>query len=155
MTLNQLTLIESAAHVAWRFVHTHSQSLVGYIIVMRTFLGGFSASLILRSVPYILALKVRGASPCFGVLHIPCPWRIYASIPAFLESPRHGAGFPSVSVGSNSVAIRRLSLRHDDFVSVSDIVRLLCTLFPHRLGPNLTSFFCSVERVPETCPPAS
>jgi hypothetical protein len=66
MTLNQLTLIESAAHVAWRFSHTRSQSVVGNIIVMRTFLSGIAASLILRSVSYTLALKVRGASPYLG-----------------------------------------------------------------------------------------
>ena len=141
MTLNQLTVIESAAHVACRFAHTLSQSVVGYIIVMRTFLRGFAASLILGGVSYTLALKILGASPCLGVLHMPCPWRIYASIPTFLESTRQGAGFISASVGSNSLAIRRLSLRHDDFASMSDIVRVLCTLFPNRLGPTRPSSF--------------
>ena len=66
MTLNQLTLIESTAHVAWRFAQTRSQSVVGYNFVMHTFLGGFAASLILRSASYTLDLKVLGAFPCLG-----------------------------------------------------------------------------------------
>jgi hypothetical protein len=61
-----LTLIESAAHVAWRFANTRSQSVVGYVIEMRTFLRWFAASLVLRIVSCSLALKVRGASPCLG-----------------------------------------------------------------------------------------
>jgi hypothetical protein len=61
-----------------------------------------------------------------------------------------------VFVGSISLAIRRISLRHDDFASMSDKVRVLCTLFPYRLGPNLpSSSFSAVWRgVPEKCPPA-
>jgi hypothetical protein len=66
ITLNRLTSIASAAHVAWSFAHTRSQSVVGYIIIMRMFLGGLVVSLIIRSVSYTFALKVRGASPCFG-----------------------------------------------------------------------------------------
>jgi len=152
MTLNNLSLIASATHVAWRFAHTCSQAGVRYVIAMHTFLGGWVANFIILSASNILALKVLRAFRCLGILHMLRAWRKYASIPAFLECPRHGAGFPSAPVSSKHVAIQRLSLRHDDFASMSDIVSVLCTLFPHRLGTNPLS--PSWRVVHEKCPPA-
>jgi hypothetical protein len=88
MNLNQLTLIESAAHVAWRFAHTRSQSVVGYIIVMRTFLGGFADSLILRSVSYSRSEGSRGF-PLLGGFYICVVHGVYTQVFHHSWNPLH------------------------------------------------------------------
>jgi len=140
----QVAIVKSDDHVACRFYHTLTHSVVGWSCVIHLYRGLLPALDIEHKVSYTLCLNALGVSLCLGEVGGVHFKGIYPQVSQSLRYPPDMGVFPFTFAASSTVAILQMPIPHVGPGSTSGLAGAL-EIFPPQLSDPIPVLLPSLQ----------